>query len=68
MIDINNGSKYMVKYKESWVEEGLLFIKQEFCEMGDLLDFLETLEENQFSFNAEFYWDLVFQMLIVKKS
>ena len=66
MRDINNASNFIVKYKESWVEEGLLFIKQEFCEFGDLLDFLETLEENNFKYNAEFYWDLVFQMLSVK--
>jgi len=65
MININNSSNFIVKYKESWVEEGLLFIKQEFCEYGDLFDFMETLEENNFKFNIDFFWDLIFQMLSV---
>lgn len=59
-------SDFVVKYEESWVEEGLLFIKQEFCEYGDLFDFMETLERNKFNFNAEFFWDLIFQMLSVR--
>ena len=66
MISLNNASNFMVKYKESWVEEGLLYIKQEFCELGDLFDFMETLEENNFNFNTDFFWDLTFQMVSVR--
>lgn len=67
LTNINYSSNFMVRYKEAWVEEGILFVKQEFCEYGDLLDFMETLEGNNFTFNAEFFWDIIFQMLSVNK-
>lgn len=47
------------------MEEGHLLIKQEYCKYGDLLDFLEKLEENNFSFTPEFYWDIIFEMICV---
>ena len=53
MSNFNCLSHFIVKYMESWVEEGLLYIKQEYCEHGDLLDFLQKLEEKNFTFNAE---------------
>ncbi len=65
LIKFNNLSMFVVKYKEAWLEEGLLLIKQEFCKYGDLLDFLQHLEDNNFAFTNEFYWDLVFQMISV---
>ena len=56
---------FVVKYNECWVEDGFLLIKQEYCECGDLLDFMETLEKKNFKLNSEFFWDLIFQMLCV---
>jgi len=50
---------------ESWVEEGLLYIKQEYCKNGDLLDFLQKLEEKNYNFDVDFYWDLFFEMICV---
>ena len=51
---------------ESWLEEGLLYIRQEYCEHGDLLDFLQKLEDKNYKFVAEFYWDIFFEMICVK--
>ena len=31
---------------------------------GDLLDYLSKLEQDNFSFSTEFYWDILFEMLI----
>jgi len=66
LAKFNNLSNFVVKYKEAWAEEGILLIKQEFCKYGDLLDFLETLEKNNFTFSLDFYWDIVFQMICVR--
>jgi serine/threonine protein kinase len=65
LVKFNNLSMFVVKYKEAWVEEGLLLITQEYCKYGDLLDFLQNLEDNNFVFNADFYWDIIFQMISV---
>lgn len=65
LAKFNSLSNYVTKYIESWQEEGLLFIKQEFCEYGDLLDFLQVLEDNHFSFDEKFYWDIIFDMICV---
>ena len=69
--DKNIFSNYCVNYKECWLEEEVhahtltenhLFIIQDFCKYGDLLDYLESLEKIGYSFNEEFYWDLIFEM------
>ena len=65
LIKFNNFSIFVVKYKEAWIEEGLLLVKQEYCKYGDLLDFLERFEKYNYNFNSDFYWDLIFQMFSV---
>jgi serine/threonine protein kinase len=65
-------SNFCVNYKECWLQEeshdhtlteNHLFITQEFCKYGDLLDYLGSLELQGFNFTPEFYWDLIFEML-----
>jgi serine/threonine protein kinase len=65
-------SQFCVSYKEAWMDldgnnnsltENHLFITQEFCKYGDLLDYLEKVEESGFKFTEEFYWDLIFEMM-----
>lgn len=56
-------SNFCVNYKEAWQEEGLLIIKQEYCENGDLLNYLEKLYKCKFNPTIDFYWDLIFEML-----
>jgi len=53
---------------ESWREEGLLYIKQEYCKYGDLLDFLQSLEKKNFQFDIDFYWDIFFEMICVNQN
>lgn len=60
-------SHFVTKYIDSWLEEGILYIKQEFCENGDLLDLLQKLENKNFVFNADFYWDIIFDMICVNE-
>ena len=35
-----------------------------YYENGDIFDYLEKLEENQFNFTEDFYWDLIFEMIM----
>lgn len=65
MWNFNCLSNFILKNMESWLEEGLLYIKQEYCEYGDLLDFLQKLEEKNYNFDSDFYWDIFFEMICV---
>jgi serine/threonine protein kinase len=56
-------SAFCVNYREAWLEDNLLLIKQEYCENGDMLNYLEKLYKCKYSFNIDFYWDLIFEML-----
>lgn len=56
-----------MKNLDAWQEEGLLYIKQEYCCEADLMIFLERLEVQKFNFNVDFYWDLIFEMICVRK-
>lgn len=65
-------SQFCVSYKAAWMDldgnnnsqlENHLFITQEFCKYGDLLDYLEKVEESGFIFTEDFYWDLIFEMM-----
>ena len=67
LAKFNRLSNNLVKYIEAWEEVGgVLCIKQEYCKYGDLLDFLQKLEQKNFDFNSQFYWDLIFEMICVK--
>ena len=44
-----------------------MYIKQEYCNFGDLLDFLLILEKKNFNFTLEFYWDIILEMICVNK-
>lgn len=66
------------KYLEYWIEEEIydiiessthftdknLYILTEFYENGDLLDYLSKLEQSNYSFTSNFYWDIIFEMLV----
>lgn len=73
----SKGSSFCVNYLEYWVEEEIydiiessthftdknLYILTEYYENGDLLDYLSKLEQHNYKFTPEFYWDLIFEML-----
>ena len=76
--NINNIlSKFCVQNIEYWIEKEdfKIFSDNNFCnknlylltnyyENGDIFDYLEKLEENNFIFNEDFYWDLIFEMIM----
>ena len=41
-----------------------LYLLTKYYENGDIFDFLEKLEENKYIFTENFYWDIVFEMII----
>ena len=69
-------SNFCVNSKECWLEgevhehtlsDDHLYITQDFCLFGDILNYLEKLErvntpENRM-LNETFYWDLIFEMM-----
>lgn len=53
-------------YYNSWIDnDNHLYVTMEYCENGDIFDFLSWLENKNYCFNEEFYWDLVFETLLV---
>ena len=77
--NINNIlSKFCVQIEDFWIEQEEikeisdqvnfcnknLYLLTNFYENGDIFDYLEKLEENKFIFTEDFYWDLVFEMII----
>jgi hypothetical protein len=57
---------FCVKNYEIWKEERSIYLKEEFCVYGDLLDYLQKLEREGFVFSNDFYWDLFFEMICVR--
>ena len=41
-----------------------IYILTQFYPNGDILEYLEQLEKNNFLFTPEFYWDIIFEMII----
>ena len=70
--DNNLGEEFCMKYIDYWVENENnelfnknLYILLDYYPFGDILDYLEHLEKNQnFKFTSEFYWDIIFEMII----
>ena len=76
--NINNIlSKFCVQNIEYWIEKEdfknfsdnnfcikNLYLLTNYYENGDIFDYLEKLEENNFIFNEDFYWDLIFEMIM----
>ena len=73
----NKLSQFCVQNIEYWIEkeEFKQFSELNFCnknlylltnyyENGDIFDFLEKLEKIKFKFTEEFYWDLIFEMIM----
>ena len=74
----NQLSKFCVKYLDYWIEkedfnpflsemnycDKNLYIQMNYYENGDILDYLEKLEDIEYNFSENFYWDLVFEMMM----
>ena len=76
--DWNIGNNFCMKYITYWIEnknydlinENIYYLKKniyilsEYYKKGDILDYLEKLEKNNFKFTPAFYWDIIFEMMI----
>ena len=51
-------------YPDSFLSEKYLYILYNFYQNGDLLDYLEKLEKIEYIFTPDFYWDIIFEMLM----
>lgn len=76
----NINSRFCSLIKDYWIEEDISDIAESPCNYrykdkyiymlfdyysnGDILDYLSKLEQQKFKFNEDFYWDLIFEMLI----
>ena len=72
------GGKFCIKYIDCWIENEKnefindeknymninLYILLEYYPFGDILDYLENLEKNNFELNVDFYWDMIFEMIV----
>ena len=50
-----------------YVPEKYLYILYDYYPNGDLLDYLEKLEKIKYKFTPNFYWDIIFEMIMSLK-
>ena len=69
---------FCMKYIDYWMEnqnfnlvkKGVnylnknIYILTDYYIYGDIFDYLEKLDKKNYSFNSDFYWDMVFEMMI----
>ena len=72
------GYNFCNHYKDFWIEEEsldiinnilympekYLYILYDYYPNGDLLDYLEKLEKIKYKFTPDFYWDIIFEMIM----
>lgn len=77
-IDWKFERTFCIKYINYWIENKNLninkedrnyikkniYILTEYYKKGDVLDYLFQLEKNNFIFTPNFYWDLIFEMIM----
>ena len=57
---------FIVHYNSAWIDtDNHLYVQQEYCGNGDLLDYLSKLENANVKLDEVFYWDLIFEMICV---
>ena len=76
--DWSLGKTFCIKYINFWIENRNynmitedvnylnknMYILTDYYNKGDILDYLEHLEKNNYKFCSEYYWDLFFEMII----
>ena len=72
------GYDFCNHYKDIWLEEEsldlahpnlyrpekFLYILYDYYPNGDLLDYIGKLEEINYKFTSDFYWDIIFEMIV----
>ena len=78
ICDNELGEKFCMKYLDYWIEnenyelikEDInyknknLYILLEYYPSGDILDYIGNLQKNNYNFTVDFYWDMIFEMMI----
>ena len=57
-------NNFNLKKKDKIYLNKNLYILTEYYKKGDIINYLEQLEKNNFKFSPDFYWDLIFEMII----
>ena len=68
------GAKFLQKYIDFWIEDietsktktgnKNMFIVTHHCLGGDLKEYLNKIKKTNLKYDKDFYWDLVFQMIV----
>ena len=67
-------AKFLQKYIDFWIEDiendkaktgnKSMFIVTDYCLGGDLKEYLNKIKKTHLKYDQDFYWDLVFQMIV----
>ena len=60
---VENKNYNRIKEDTNYLNKNI-YILTKFYPNGDILEYLEQLEKNNFLFTPEFYWDIIFEMII----
>ena len=60
---VENKNYNRIKEDTNYLNKNI-YILTKFYPKGDILEYLEQLEKNNFLFTPEFYWDIIFEMII----
>jgi len=70
----NPAAKFLQKYIDFWIEDiqndnsktgnKNMYIVTEYCLGGDLKEYLNKIKKSNFKYDKDFYWDIVFQMIV----
>ena len=64
---------FIQQYNDFWIEDNSFFAKgrnksmyivTNYCLYGDLKHYLNLLKEKNFEFDKNFYWDIIFEMIV----
>jgi serine/threonine protein kinase len=55
---------FVLNYNNLFMPEKYLYILYDYYPNGDLLDYLEKLEKIEYKFTPDFYWDIIFEMIM----
>ena len=68
------GAKFIQKYIDFWIEDiqdsnsksgnKNMYIVTDYCLGGDLKEFLNKIKKSNLKYDKDFYWDIVFQMIV----
>jgi hypothetical protein len=63
--DLLLGEQFCMKCIDYWIEKNnkYLYILLEYYPQGDILDYIQKLDQNNYKYTSNFYWDIIFEMI-----